>query len=81
MNMSECPRHISEVDAAGDPRVLIDVVRIIIVNEVVSERLTKNDPHKRKKRNADAESQPAPVQLIRVYRLNTQVVHVWHSEQ
>ena len=25
MNMSECPGDVSEVDAAGDPRVLIDV--------------------------------------------------------
>jgi len=43
--------------------------------------LTKNDPHKRKKKNADAKRQPAPVQLIWVRRLTTELVHVWHSER
>ena len=44
MNMSECPGEVREVDAAGDPSVLIDVTRIVVVNEIVPERLTKNSP-------------------------------------
>jgi len=44
MNMSERPNDIREVDAARDPSVLIDVARIVIVNEIVPERLSKNDP-------------------------------------
>jgi hypothetical protein len=80
MNVAECPADIIEADAAGNLGILINVTGIIIVNEVVSERLTKNNPHKRKKRNTDAKREPAPVQLIRVCRLNTDRVHVWHSE-
>ena len=44
--MSKCPGDVGEVDAAGDPRVLIDVTRIVVVNEIVPERLTKNGPRK-----------------------------------
>ncbi len=58
MNMSECPRHISEVDAIGDPRVLIDVMGIIVVNEVVAERLTKNNPGKHCQKDAKADNYP-----------------------
>jgi len=41
MNMSECPSDVREVNAAGDPGVLIDVARIVVVNEIVPERLCK----------------------------------------
>ena len=44
MNMSECPEHVGEVDAAGDSGVLIDVGRIVVINKVVPERLSKNGP-------------------------------------
>ena len=44
--MSECPGDVREVDAAGDPRVLIDVGRIVVVNEIVPECLTKDGPRK-----------------------------------
>jgi len=44
MNMSECPRKVREVDAAGDRSVLIHVAGIVVVNEVVPERLNKNGP-------------------------------------
>ena len=42
--MRKRPGDVREVDAAGDPSVLIDVARIVIVNEIVPERLSKNDP-------------------------------------
>ena len=44
--MSECPDNIVDVNAAGDLGILINVTRIVIVNEIVSERLTKNGPCK-----------------------------------
>jgi len=44
MNVSECPSNVRDVDAAGDPGVLIYVARIIVVNEIVPERLTENEP-------------------------------------
>ena len=58
MNMSECPSNISEIDAAGDPRVLIDVLGIVIVNEIVPECLTKNAPRKQCQSEADADGHP-----------------------
>ena len=44
MDMSKCPGDVREVDAAGDPSVLIDVTRIVVVNEIVPERLNKDSP-------------------------------------
>jgi hypothetical protein len=42
--MRKRPRDVGEVDAAGDPRVLIDVTRIVVVNEIVPECLSIDDP-------------------------------------
>ena len=56
--MSECPADVREVDAAGDPSVLIDVTRIVVVNEIVPECLTKNGPRKHCQSNADADGLP-----------------------
>ena len=58
MDMSECPCDVCEVDAAGDPGVLIHVARIIVVNKIVLERLTENGPGKRCQSNADADGLP-----------------------
>ena len=58
MDMSECPADVREVDAAGDPSVLIDVTRIVVVNEIVPECLTKNGPRKHCQSNADADGLP-----------------------
>jgi len=44
MDVSECPGDVGEADAAGDPGVLIDVARIVIVNEIVPDCLTKDGP-------------------------------------
>jgi len=44
MDMRKRPGDAREVDTAGDPSVLIDVTRIVVVNEIVPERLTKNSP-------------------------------------
>jgi len=44
MDMSECPGDVREVDTAGDPSVLIDITRIVVVNEIVPERLNKDSP-------------------------------------
>ena len=44
MDVRKRPGDVGEVDAAGDPRVLIDVARIVVVNEIVPECLTKDAP-------------------------------------
>jgi len=41
--MRECPGDVGHVDAAGDSGILIDVARIVVVNEIVPERLNKDD--------------------------------------
>ena len=44
MDMRKCPGDVGEVDAAGDSSVLIDVARIVVVNEIVPECLAENEP-------------------------------------
>jgi hypothetical protein len=58
MNMRECPRNTADAQSTGYPRIFIDVTRVIIVNEVVSERLTKNKPRKRCNTEANADICP-----------------------
>jgi hypothetical protein len=56
MDMGKCPANARDVKTVGYPGILISVTRIIIINEVVSERLTKNDPSEDYETNADAHS-------------------------
>jgi len=58
MDMRKCPGDVGEVDAAGDSRVLINVVRIVVINEIGPECLTKNGPRKHCQSNADADGLP-----------------------
>src|ERR1044072_5561171 len=44
MDMGKCPRDIGEVDAAADSGVLIDVARIVVIDEIVPNRLSIDDP-------------------------------------
>ena len=44
MDMRKRPGDVREVDAAGDPSILIDVTRIVVVNEIVQKRLNKDSP-------------------------------------
>jgi hypothetical protein len=56
MGMSECPDNTGYVKTAGYFGIFINVTWIVIGNEAVSERLSKNHPckHRKKDRNADA---------------------------
>ena len=57
--MSECPAEILKTDAACYAFVLIDVFLIIVVNELMPERLTKNNPRncdQKKRQIEDASS-------------------------
>ena len=56
--MSECPSDVRDVNAARDSGVLIDVARIVVVNEIVPERLTENGPRKHRQSNADTDVLP-----------------------
>lgn len=59
MNMGKRPANIGEAEAAGYPGILIDVTRIIVVNEIVSECLTKDAPCKNCQTDANAGRDPA----------------------
>src|SRR4029450_220541 len=67
MDMRKCPGDVGQVDAAGDSRVLIDVVRIVVVNEIVAERLCKHHPCNNCKAHADSGECPARRQLTSSY--------------
>src|SRR5437016_6937990 len=54
VNMGECPGNAAEADAACYFSVLINVARIVVVNEVVPESLAKNKPGQRGEKKADA---------------------------
>ena len=56
MSMGKCPGNASNVKPAGYPGILIDVTRIVIVNEVVPERLAEDEPRKHGKKNANTDS-------------------------
>jgi hypothetical protein len=58
VNMRECPRNIAQTDTTGDPGILIDVLRIIIVNEIVPECLTKHGPGENCQTDANADDCP-----------------------
>ena len=59
MDMSECPNNTGCVKAAGHFGIFTNITFIIIDNEVVSERLTKNDPGKDRKKDRKADKYPA----------------------
>ena len=76
MNMCEGPSDVREVSAARDPSVLIDVARIVVVNEIVAERLCKYHPSNYCKAQADNDECAARRQLTSRY-----LVHDWVCEK
>ena len=59
--MSKCPGNTADAKTACYFCVLINVTRIVVVNEVVPERLAKNKPGKHPERKADADGRPPAV--------------------
>lgn len=56
MNVGERPRNTANAEPSRYLRIFIDVTRIVVVNEVVLERLTKNYPCQDCETDADAHS-------------------------
>ena len=79
MNMGECPGNTAEAEPIGYLCVFIDVTRIIVVDEVMPERLAKNNPRKHCQRDADAEGKPPTVHFRRACALNSEPVHVFRK--
>ena len=44
MHMGEGPPNSSQTKSTHDPWILIDILMVIIVDELMSKRLTENDP-------------------------------------
>jgi len=61
MDMSKRPGDTADAEPTCYSRVFIDVTRIVIVNEVVPERLTKNKPCQARQSDADGDSEPPVV--------------------
>jgi len=59
MDMRKRPGDIREVDAAGDPSVLIDVTRIVVVDEIEAKSLCKYGACDYRKTGADSDECPA----------------------
>ena len=51
--MGEGPRHITRSKTAGYSRISIDVLAIVVVHELVVQRLAESDPDDARKQNAD----------------------------
>ena len=81
VNMCKCPGNTADAESAGYSRVFIDVTRIVIVNEVVPERLAKNKPCQARQSDADADGKPPAVDFGWAYRLSSQPVHALRSKE
>lgn len=56
MNMAHGPANATQANAAGYLRILINVVVIVVVNEIVPQRLGENNPGDNREENADGRS-------------------------
>jgi hypothetical protein len=67
MDMRKCPGDAGESDPAGYAGILINVLRIVIVNEVETKRLCKHHPGNYRKARAENDECPARRQLNSSY--------------
>ena len=79
--MCKGPDNAADAKTTSYFRVLINVTRIIVINEVVPERLAKNKPGKHNKKKADTEGKPPTVDFTWAYRLISEPVHALRSKE
>ena len=79
--MSKCPGNTANAEPTGYFRVFIDVTRIVIINEVVPERLAKNKPCQARQNDADPDGKPTAVDFRWTYRLSSEPVHALRSKE
>ncbi len=53
MNVSESPGNSVECQTDDDLRIFVDIGVVVVINELVMERLTEDDPGKRDQSDAD----------------------------
>jgi len=56
MNVAKSPANAGQVKPASYFRIFIDVVLIVVIDEVVTEGLTKDDPRNCREKNADSDT-------------------------
>ena len=79
--MTECPGNTADAKTTCYFRVLINVMRIIVINEVVPERLAKNKPCQARQNDADPDGKPTAVDFRCAYRLSSEPVHALRSKE
>ena len=79
--MSKRPGDTADAEPTCYSRVFIDITRIVIVNEVVPERLAKNKPCQARQSDADADGKPPAVDFRWAYRLSSGPVHALRSKE
>ena len=67
VNMCKCPGNTADAKTTCYFRVLINVMRIIVINEVVPERLAKNKPCQARQSDADGDAKPPAVDFRWAY--------------
>lgn len=59
MHVSESPLDPVESETFGDPWILANILVVIVIDELMSEGLTENDPDDRDKKDTDAGDEDA----------------------
>src|SRR5437870_11779539 len=75
MNMGKCPGYTANGKAVGYVGIFVNVTWVIIVNKVVLEQLSKDNRREHGQTNANAETQPAAIDVRRAWRLRAALVH------
>src|SRR5208283_2529697 len=65
--MSKRPLDSVQVQPANDHRIFIHVRVVVVVDELVMQRLAEDHPDNRRQKNADPENQPAGVLHCRCF--------------
>ena len=79
--MTECPSNTANAEPTGYFRVFIDVTRIVIINEVVPERLAENKPCQARQNDTDADGRPPAIDFRWAYGLSSEPVHALRSKE
>src|SRR5436305_13742522 len=75
MNMGKCPGYTANGKALGYVGIFVNVTWVIIVNKVVLEQLSKDNPSEHSQTNAHAERQPVAIDFTTARRLSAAPVH------
>jgi hypothetical protein len=75
MNMAKCTGYTAIGKSVGYFGIFVNLTWVIIVNKVVLEQLSKDNPREHGQTNANAETQPAATAFRTACRLSSALVH------